>query len=48
MKKSWKKFDPSVIDPELEDLFPRLPRELRHRILEYIDDYKKSKQKKAN
>ena len=48
MKKSWKKFDISTIDPELEELFPRLPKELRHRILEYIDDYKNSKRKKSN
>ena len=48
MKKSWKKFDSSIIDPELEEMFPRLPKDLRHRILQYIDDYKKSKEKKSN
>lgn len=48
MKKSWKKFDQTKIDPELEELFPVLPRELRHRILRYIEDYKDSKRNKAN
>tara|TARA_Y100000589_G_scaffold297890_1_gene305984 strand:+ start:1820 stop:1966 length:147 start_codon:yes stop_codon:yes gene_type:complete len=48
MKKSWKKFDSSTIDPELEALFPRLSKSLRHKILQYIDDYRESKEKKSN
>ena len=48
MAKSKDKSEPVEVDPELEELFPRVPEDLRKRLIEYIEDYKKSREKKPN
>ncbi|MBW7876077.1 MAG: hypothetical protein H3C47_08830 [Candidatus Cloacimonetes bacterium] len=35
-------------DEEIEDHFPRLPKELRNKVLKYIEDYFESKNSSKN